>query len=216
MKSTHATWIMIVLGMLMMLGVIGVIILIITRPQEKPQTSVCMSRREYDALVAKSQPQLVMVPQKENGTTSRDMQVVVNPLYPPLNRSETPTHNSLKNEVEARNMYVPTTRDNLDRFRLVGYLTSKEATSVDSGGNNWKLFARQRDRHSAEFYIIPANNNYDIKIMLTDDIVKGTRLRDTYTIPNEISFNTPLLNKTPYEFVEIPKTDFTTTPPVYL
>jgi hypothetical protein len=98
----------------------------------------------------------------------------------------------------------------------VGYLTSKDATSSDSGGNNWKLFARQKDRHSAEFYIIPANNNYDIKVMLTDDVVKGTRLRDTYTIPNELSFNNPLLNKTPYEFVEIPKTDFTTTPQVYL
>lgn len=174
--------------------------------------AVCMTRVEYDSLLMKSQLQQ----QQPASPPSRDMQVLTNPLHPPLNRSETPTHNSLRNEVEARNMYVPTSRDNLDRFRLVGYLTSKDATSTDSGGNNWKLFARQKDRHSAEFYIIPANNNYDIKIMLKDNIVNGTRLRDTYTIPNELSFNTPLLNKTPYEFVEIPTTDFTTTPPVYL
>jgi hypothetical protein len=174
--------------------------------------AVCMTRLEYDNLLMKSQLQQQQPP----APPSRDMQVLTNPLHPPLNRSETPTHNSLRNEVEARNLYVPTTRDNLDRFRLVGYLTSKDATSSDSGGNNWKLFARQKDRHSAEFYIIPANNNYDIKVMLTDDVVKGTRLRDTYTIPNELSFNNPLLNKTPYEFVEIPKTDFTTTPQVYL
>lgn len=215
MKSAQ---VMLILGILLVLVLVltlaGVMFMTQrTKPEKNQQTtpSVCMSRKEYDALIVRSQ-QVEAAPVSQ---PTRDRQVLDNPLHPPLNRSETPTHNSLRNEVEARNMYVPTSRDNADRFRLVGYLTSKDATSKDSGGNNWKLFARQKDRHTGEFYIIPANNNYDIKIMLTDDVVKGTRLRDIYTIPNEISFSNPLLNATPYEFVEIPKTDFVTTPPVY-
>lgn len=210
----------IVIAMVILLALCILYVILRTQaPKENISKAVCISKVEYDKLLTQANaphPQCPIPSRDVNVSTSRDAQVLTNPLHPPLNRSETPTHNSLRNEVEARNMYVPTSRDNLDRFRLVGYLTSKDTTSTDSGGNNWKLFARQKDRHSAEFYIIPANNNYDIKIMLTDNIVNGTRLRDTYTIPNELSFNTPLLNKTPYEFVEIPTTDFTTTPPVYL
>ena len=57
--------------------------------------------------------------------------------------------------------------------------------------------------------MVPTNNNYDIKIPLTPEVVVGPRLKDVYTIPNELKFKSPLLNKGTYEGVELPKTDFT-------
>jgi len=179
-------------------------------PTSPPENNkICLTLDQYNSL----QQQKIsshIVPQP-----SRDRRVLEDPLQPPLNRAETQTHQNMVSEVKHRNMYVPSAERPTDQFRLVGYLTSKDHTAKDAGGNHWKLFARQKDRHSSEFYIVPTNNNYDIKIAITDDIVKGVRLRDLYTIPNEISFNTPMLNTTPYEFVEIPKTDFTTTPNIY-
>ena len=111
----------------------------------------------------------------------------------------------METNIEKRNMYVPS-NDTMDRYRIVGYLVSSDENK-DAGGNNWKLFARQKDRHTSDFYIVPANNNYDIKIQLNDNVVVGERLRDVYTIPNTMTFNSPMLNKSPYEFVEIPKAD---------
>ena len=88
---------------------------------------------------------------------------------------------------------------------MVGYLVGK---NTDAGGGNWKLFARQKDRNTSDFYMIPSNNNYDIKIYIKDEMVVGDRLRDVYTIPKQITFNSPMLDTTgSYEFVEIPKAD---------
>ena len=36
----------------------------------------------------------------------------------------------------------------------------------------------------------------------------GERLRDTYSIPNELRFKSPMLNQSSYKFTEIPKADF--------
>jgi hypothetical protein len=105
-------------------------------------------------------------------------------------------------------MNIPT-QDHNDTFRLVGYITNKDATQQDVGGNTWKLFARQKDRHSSDFYMVPANKNYDVKIHVKDDMIQGERLRDLYTIPNTITFKSSMLNDTPYEFIEIPKSDLT-------
>lgn len=144
--------------------------------------------------------------ESSTSTHNRDMRVVRDPLYPPLNRDESRNFNNMTREVEARNMYVPTTGSS-DSYRLVGYLTNHDADR-DAGGNNWKLFARMKNRHEAEFYIIPANNNYDIKIPLNNDIIVGDKLRDLYTIPGEMRYNSPMLNKSPYTFTELKSTDF--------
>lgn len=145
-------------------------------------------------------------PVDEVSTYNRDMRVVKDPLYPPLNRDESRNFNNMTREVEKRNMYVPTSGSS-DSYRLVGYLTNHDAER-DAGGNNWKLFARMKNRHEAEFYIIPANNNYDIKIPLSNDMIVGDKLRDLYTIPGEMRYNSPMLNKTPYTFTELKSTDF--------
>jgi cbb3-type cytochrome oxidase subunit 3 len=166
---------------------------------------VCMTKSQYDAMMQKAKYTTPTVNVDISKTTERDYKVINDPLYPPLNRTDAVTHTMLRNNVENRNMYV-NVNDAFDSYRLVGYLVSNDENK-DAGGNNWKLFARQKDRHTADFYMVPANNNYDIKIQIKDEMVVGTRLRDLYTIPTQISFKSPMLNQTPYEYVEISQPD---------
>jgi hypothetical protein len=104
------------------------------------------------------------------------------------------------------------TRENNDRFRLVAYVSSSFET-MDAGGNKWKLIARQLNRNQADFFLVPVDKNYDMKIMLNNDIVVGEKLRDVYSLPNQLTFKSPLLHNTPYDVVELPMTDFSS---VYL
>lgn len=187
-----------------------------------PIGKVCMSKGEYAAVVTNKTPTEAQVrvivehqhpPSTSDTTTSvasRDYRVLNDPLYPPLNRSDTRTHDTLTHSVRNRNMYVPTGGGDIgDTYRLVGYLVNNDSEK-DSGGNSWKLFARQKDKNTSDFYMMPSNNNFDIKIPIRDEIVVGTRLRDVYTIPSEIQFTSPMLNATTYHFIENPKTDLST------
>ena len=136
---------------------------------------------------------------------SRDRKVVNDQLYPPLNRSEERVHLMTQNAVQQGKLYT-NLQGSDDSFRLVGYLTNHELAK-DAGGNLWKVFARMKDRHQGEFYIVPSNNNIDVKIALTPEIMTGERLRDLYTIPKEMRFKSPMLNTGVYEFTELPKAD---------
>lgn len=134
-----------------------------------------------------TQPHLQPISQWSVGTMppNRDIRVLNDPLYPPLNRMvSTPYY---------------------DTFRLVGYLKSSCDNERDAGGNTWKLFGRMKDRRMGEFYISPANTNDDIKIPLTSDVMMGPRLSDIDTIPNELMFKSPLLNLCHYIFIELPR-----------
>ena len=134
----------------------------------------------------------------------RDIRVLQDPLYPPVNRSESSVYNMTRTAIDQKKLYVQSANYN-DSFRLVGYLTSNDERK-DSGGNSWKMFARQIYSNKSEFYLMPTNNNYDIKIPITDDIIaSGYRLRDIYDIPSTIRFNTPLLNISEYTFIELPR-----------
>ena len=98
-----------------------------------------------------------------------------------LIESDNNTHTDLANNIVNRSMYINTNNVN-DTFRLVGYVTSTDSKR-DAGNNSWKLFGRQKDRHFSEFYMSPTNNNNDVKIFLTDNIIVGDRVRDIYAIP---------------------------------
>lgn len=136
---------------------------------------------------------------------NRDRRVINDPLYPPTDRTERQTRDNTVAQIQRGNLYQ--NQDNTrDSFRLVGYLTNTEQ-EYDAGRNNWKLFARMKDRHTGEFYIVPTNNTIDLKIPLTQDIVVSERLRDLYTLPKEMRFNSPMLNRGTYTFTEIPKED---------
>lgn len=128
---------------------------------------------------------------------------------------------AIKEAVDQRAMYVPTRMGGGtgDSYRMVGYLTSKPGSDSETGGDgavkkdagdgSWKVFARQTDRNGrADFYIMPTNNNYDVKIPLNDDtLLSGYRVKNIDDIPQEIRFKTPLMNDGAYVFTEIPKGD---------
>uniref|UniRef100_A0A6C0BF47 Uncharacterized protein n=1 Tax=viral metagenome TaxID=1070528 RepID=A0A6C0BF47_9ZZZZ len=176
------------------------------QPNIVPDDRICMTKSEYTKLIDNTSQKSEIVVQD---TISRDQRVLSDQLYPPLNRTNTVIHDALEHNIQHRNMYVPT-NDMMDNYRLIGYLVNQDDTK-DAGGNNWKLFARQKDRNRSDFYIIPSNNNYDIKIHISDEMIQGNeKLRDVYTVPKQISFNTPMLNTTAYQYVEIPKADLTT------
>jgi hypothetical protein len=175
-----------------------------THTQAHGQNShkVCMSQSEYQHLTKSAKPVAL------NYADQRDRRVMTDDLYPALNRSETGTHNGIVSQIVAKKLYT-NTQEFTDNFRMVGYVTNPE-DKQDSGGNTWKLLARQKNRNQADFFMIPANNNYSMKIMLNNDIVVGNdKLQDIYTIPKTLQFKSPLLNETPYEVVELPMTDFT-------
>jgi flagellar basal body-associated protein FliL len=168
---------------------------------------VCMNINEFNKL--KNNTTRTVIPRRINVIDdSRDRKVLNDPLYPALNRSEFDIHNSVVEQIQKKNLYN-TTQEFTDRYRLVGYVTNQESDKKDSGGNVWKLMAKQKDRNQGEFFMIPANNNYDMKIMLNNEMLVGEKLRDIYTIPKQLTFKTPLLNETPYEVSEIPMNDFT-------
>lgn len=142
---------------------------------------------------------------QQTSPVDRDRRVISDQLYPPTDRTERQTRDNTVAQIQRGNLYQ--NQDNTrDSFRLVGYLTNTEQ-EYDAGRNNWKLFARMKDRHTGEFYIVPTNNTIDLKIPLTQDIVVSERLRDLYTLPKEMRFNSPMLNRGTYTFTEIPKED---------
>jgi hypothetical protein len=170
---------------------------------EEKDDKVCMSVREYNKM-NKSCAHVHM--RETDSVASRDLKVVADPLYPPLNREDASNFNAVRKEVEQHNMYV-SLNDINDSYRLLGYITYSEPEPIDKGGNSWQLFGRMKNRNNADFYIISTNNNYNMKIPLTPEIMNNKRF-DLYNIPTEMQFNYPMLNRGIYNFLEIPKTDY--------
>ena len=141
----------------------------------------------------------------------RDRRVMNDPLYPPLNRTDARTFNSAIRETDQGRIYSNPRADYGDTYRLVGYLSSADVGERDAGDNRWKLFGRMKNHNQGDFYIIPANRDIDLKIPLTPEVVISERLRDVYSLPEEMRFRSPLLNNGVYHFVEIPKADFSST-----
>ena len=203
---------------LFLLIIISLIIYIIVASKEsvepkepkepKTDNKVCLSINDYNILLDKANHNKNKGSRDTGGsddTVVRDRKVLEDQLYPPLNRSDNRTHTELVNNITNRNMYIRTNDIN-DTYRLVGYVTNN-SDEKDTGNNNWKLFARQKDRNISEFYMKPTDNNNDVKVPITDDIIVGDRLRDIYNIPNQLTFKSPMFNKDPYNVVEVPKAD---------
>jgi len=152
-------------------------------------------------------------PPPQTSSYERDLRVVKDPLYPPLNRTETANHIEIKNKVENRQLYVSTrSQSPQDEYRLIGYYVADTSSTKDSGNNSWKLFARKVDSNRSNFYMSPTDKNLDIKVPITDEIIApGYRLRDIYDIPSTIKFKSPLLlADDEYKLIELPKTDLST------
>ncbi len=204
-KKISSSWHLYLFLSFVILTLISIIIYLLLKPATCPYTAPVKPEIITIETIKTTQPSNIhqIFPTLSE---KRDRKVIDDPLYPPLNRTDRYTFESTVAQTNARNINVPTT-DVGDTYRLVGYLTCKDPNK-DAGGNNWKLMAREVNRNECDFYIIPTNKDYDVKVPLTPDVVTNIRLRDIYTIPNQLTFNSPMLNQTPYDFIELPKTKF--------
>jgi hypothetical protein len=178
--------------------------------QTNMDNTVCMTKEAYDRLSASPKvvykEKIVHVPVMEAAAAqadvveTRDRRVLYDELYPGVNRTSAGVFRDFHVHQDVFN--IPTQPVN-DTYRLVGYLKNDS----DQQGT-WKLFGRDKDRNRGEFYITPTNNYNDIKIQITDNMVVGReKLRSMDTIPDSLTFNSPLLSNSPYTFVELPKGD---------
>jgi hypothetical protein len=136
----------------------------------------------------------------------RDLNVLLNPIYPPLARVERPIFDNL-----IRMNFGQTTRGSEDTFRLMAYLVNTNKNDMDMGGNLWKLFGRQTYRGSSigEFYVSPVNDHTsDMKIFLKNEMMPKNKIRDIYSLPSEVYLDSPFFSKNVYTINELPKSDF--------
>lgn len=129
----------------------------------------------------------------------RDVRGIVDPLYPAHSRLAADQTRALM--AEPRLHPAP---NGSDTYRLAGYLVSQE-----DRGDTWKLYARERHRGGqSEFYVQPANRNpaaggdAAIKVALTSDNT-APRMRDLYTLPDEVSVQHPMFDSRPYSVVSL-------------
>jgi hypothetical protein len=153
----------------------------------------------------------------QDPVVARDRRVLLDPLYPPLNRSTRPVAAAHQELVEQRVWQVPTRPGTGDTYRLLGYYVN-----VNDKRDSWKLFGRQVDPRGnglATFYVVPSDRTIDLKIPFdrTSDLV-SPRLRDLYDLPPQIHFRHPLFDPdTPYQLVEfkMPTGDGNDAPPYF-
>ena len=127
---------------------------------------------------------LNMLPENRSFIQARDHAVLSNPLYPPLNRQA--LHEN-------------------DTYRLLGYVVNEESCE-----DSWHLYGRKKNNNQGEFYLKPSNRNTDLKIPLTNDIIntRYSRLRDIYTLPDNLVIEHPLFQGHQYSVIEFPQHNF--------
>ena len=136
---------MIYLGVLAIIILLSIFIYIIVRPQ--------LSQQQQQSCPVKSMDSISQAINAHAGQAyERDIRVLEDPLYPPLNRTDEPNFNTMATEVKSGDIYVPTNMKNQDSYRLIGYLINHESIK-DAGGNNWKFFGRMKDRYTGEYFI---------------------------------------------------------------
>jgi hypothetical protein len=141
-----------------------------------------------------------------NEVQQRDLNVLLNPIYPPLARVERPIFDNL-----IKMNFQQSTRGSEDTFRLMGYLINSNKNDADTGGDVWKLFGRQTYRGSSqgEFYVSPVNDHQsDMKIFLKSNMMPKEKIKDIYALPSEVYLDSPFFSKNAYTINELPKSDF--------
>jgi hypothetical protein len=148
-----------------------------------------------------------LIKYKINDTVQqRDLNVLLNPIYPPLARVERPIFDNL-----IKMNFDQSTRGSEDTFRIMGYLINSNKNDSDTGGDVWKLFGRQTYRGSSigEFYVSPVNDHQsDMKIFLKNNMMPKEKIKDIYALPSEVYLDSPFFSKNAYTINELPKSDF--------
>jgi len=133
----------------------------------------------------------------------RDVAVLNDDLYPPLNRNPKPIANDYMRYKSTGYFDYPN-RGTPDTFRLIGYMINST-----NKHEKWNLFGRQKFSGSSqgEFYVVQqCSNSTCTKINLDDDILVGGKIRDFYNLPNTITLNSPLFDTVPYNIVQLKTT----------
>lgn len=140
---------------------------------------------------------------------ARDRLVDEDRLYPPYDRNTMGVTKEYYPEKLA-GTFNTATRESDDEFRHIGYM-SNSGSKQDQGGNVWKLYGRETYRGSgtAEFYVVPANKNYDIKLFINNAMLQTSseRIRGIYDVPSTLSLNHPMFSREPYHIELLPKSD---------
>lgn len=170
------------------------------KPESCPKDKVCLDAAHYETLLRQNKTPVV----PPNHTRQRDLKVLQDPLFPAYNRTDKTAYEGIV-EYTARHEFNVPTQSNHDTYRLIGYLVNDE----DETSKKWKLFGKMKDRNRSDFYMMPVDRTQDMKIQLQDSMIVGEKVRSLDTVPEEITFNTPLLAETPYKYIELPKGDFT-------
>ena len=205
-NTTLKTFIFVFLTCWMIIVLFRLFVIMDRQKNYCPNDKVCIDKDRYVEMTSQPTQTVVVEPSSivtPSYTRERDMRVLNDPLYPAFNRTDRGTFETVVDNTLKRNINIPTQYYN-DSYRLVGYVSNP-----DDDTGRYKLFARQKDRNRADFYMIPVNKNYEMKIQITDKMTVGDKLRDVDTLPEVMTFNSPLLSPTPYTFVELPKGDLT-------
>lgn len=158
--------------------------------------------------VLTTQPTVVLpqiIPPRDH-VIDRDRAVLHDQLYPPLGRVERPIFDQLASHM-ASGLFSYPTRGSPDTFRMVGYMVNS-----DNKHDSWKLFGRQKYPGSSigEYYAVPVDDRKsDMKITIKDDMMPKDKIRDIYSLPNEVTLKSPLFSDKPYKVVELDKADLT-------
>ena len=176
--------VILVIGIIIMTGITTSLYMLYDACRKRPckLETTCINTSKP---VEKTTCNILQTPAPEK-REDRDRQVISDPLYPPLNRDH------IRNEI-----FNQRTQKSEDRYRLVGYLVAQEDTN-----DSWRLFGRDTGRGKGEFYAMPSDNTKDIKVSMDQ-----TSLRDIYSIPSEITINSPLFKYRNYTIMELGKSD---------
>lgn len=146
----------------------------------------------------------------------RDKAVIADPLYPPWNRTNARNHAAYADAVTKRVFNTPPdVRNNDDSYRLIAHILNQndqENGRKDAGGNVWKVFGRQKQRNVGDFYVMPADKTSDLKISITNKMIKRGQLRDVDDLPDTITFDSPFFLKEPYTLIPLEKADLAVLP----
>ena len=144
-------------------------------------------------------PEMITYSTNLNNVSNRDYNQMYNPLYPPYNRTDAYTAQTIINNknnglmnVNSQNVY--------DTPRLIGYFYDKQ----NDYEHIYKLYGFEKNRNESVFYYSFSNDN--LKYVLNK---KNSNLRTLYDLPKELQIKEGPV-KGLFKLDELPKTDFET------
>lgn len=94
-------------------------------------------------------------------SSSRDIRVLNDPLYPPTSRAtDQTTYDATVDAIKKDRFYTYASNDKNDTYQLLGYLTDNSSDRDTSKEKSLKLFGRMKNNNQGDFYVSPSDRNY--------------------------------------------------------